>query len=312
VDPTESIQVKVEHRSWLRRVIRLSGAVDAVIDYNGRGMGFECVLVNGAVAAREVSEDGFHLAPLFQFCVPGGAEWVPAILEVNASFGLNGFRLRVGKRVVYSEGRFPAEWLPDRVLGPLAERNMNLPLASDAAIAPQALPVPAASPDCGSALSLPMLEVRAALIGKSWLRRVLRLTGEITATVIYDGSTFGYESVHVDGREAVRVPGSESHLVVPSLHFTLAGPDGPLPARFDVDTNLLLQLSSVRLVIGKQVVYAEGGFGSVHAPAAPHLLPTPSAPPDHTEALPLPAANRRGDLSELPLPGETQHLSRTD
>jgi hypothetical protein len=97
--------VQVVTRSWLLRKLTISGPSPCVVEYNGRGMGYETVLVNGVVAAR--ARGGlFTLAPRLEFAVPGMFGQQRACLEVQTAWllFLGGLRLSIGNRVVYLEG----------------------------------------------------------------------------------------------------------------------------------------------------------------------------------------------------------------
>jgi hypothetical protein len=97
--------VEVLSRSWLLWKLAVSGPCPCIVEYNGRGLGYETVLVNGVVASR-ASGGFFHLAPRLEFAVPGTFGPQRAWLDVQTSRLqlLGGLRLWIGNRVVYSEG----------------------------------------------------------------------------------------------------------------------------------------------------------------------------------------------------------------
>ena len=81
------------------------------MEYNGRGLGYETVLVNGEVALRQWYFDlrpwrWMMLAPHFAFHIPFGNVRVPATLDVRGDVSIRALRLYVAGVLVYSEG----EW----------------------------------------------------------------------------------------------------------------------------------------------------------------------------------------------------------
>ncbi|MBC8355541.1 MAG: hypothetical protein H8E66_26485 [Planctomycetes bacterium] len=93
---------------WVYRRFELNGQSDAVIEYNGRGVGYETVFVNGVVAIR-VSSPGISFSTPIDFVVPMGADSsAHARFEIRtrALLFLGAFRLFIDGYVVYSEG----EW----------------------------------------------------------------------------------------------------------------------------------------------------------------------------------------------------------
>jgi hypothetical protein len=94
-------------KGWIYREIAVSGPCPAVIEYDGRGLGFETVRVNGFVATREsVGFFSAALSPRFDFMIatPYGA--APARIEVKSRLGmfLAALRLSIDGKTVYSEG----------------------------------------------------------------------------------------------------------------------------------------------------------------------------------------------------------------
>jgi hypothetical protein len=90
---------------------------------------------------------------------------------------------------------------------------------------------------------------RKALLYRSWQV----VTEEGWFTVEYDGRGMGYESVRVDGSEAVRTPSYS--WFVPRFEFTV----GSLPARVEVRVWPWLSMRAIRLYVNNRPVYAEGG-----------------------------------------------------
>ena len=101
--------VHVLARGWLLRRLAVSGPCPCVVEYNGRGMGFESVLVNGALAARVRGDlgrfrDWFWLQPRLEFDLPGPRGRLRGCIEVTGILRLSAFRLSVSDKVLYSEG----------------------------------------------------------------------------------------------------------------------------------------------------------------------------------------------------------------
>jgi hypothetical protein len=95
-------QAELLRSSWLRRAFLVETPLRTFeVEYNGRGMGYESVLVDGVLAAREGAIIWF--APRFDFYV---GTW-PAALEVRVWpwFVLRSLALWVDGELVYSEGR---------------------------------------------------------------------------------------------------------------------------------------------------------------------------------------------------------------
>jgi len=94
-------------RSWTYRRIELHGKYSAVIEYNGRGLGYETVLVNGQVAARVFSH-GIQFATPIEFEIQIGAVGLAGRIEIKTVglLFLGAFRLLIDGYPVYCEGRF--------------------------------------------------------------------------------------------------------------------------------------------------------------------------------------------------------------
>ncbi len=91
---------------WLYRKLQLRGNVSAVLEYNGWGLGYEQVLLNGRVAVRASSMVWF--VPRFELELPDGLR---ATVEVGMWpwFRIKRFRVAIEGVQAYSEGRWPAE-----------------------------------------------------------------------------------------------------------------------------------------------------------------------------------------------------------
>lgn len=103
--PTEFVVV-LDSRSWLYRRLLVSGPSPCVVEYNGRGPGYETVLVNGEVATRATS-GGLHLASPIDFELPGCPRFA-ARLEIKTAclLFLAGLRFSIENCVVYQEGKW--------------------------------------------------------------------------------------------------------------------------------------------------------------------------------------------------------------
>lgn len=103
------VQVVDVRRSLAWRRLTLAGRSPAIVEYNGRGPGYETVLVNGQVAGRAWHNSWWDLRALvpsidFQIACPSGV--IPARVEARGAFlvFLVAFRLFVDRQIVYSEG----------------------------------------------------------------------------------------------------------------------------------------------------------------------------------------------------------------
>jgi hypothetical protein len=94
------MSAKLIHRGWLRRTVEVSLPDGPhVVEYDGKGLGFEQVSVDGAVIRKTC---WYWFVPLFEFKLGG---W-PGVVEVRIWpwLLLRSLVLRVGDRVVYAEG----------------------------------------------------------------------------------------------------------------------------------------------------------------------------------------------------------------
>lgn len=115
--------------------------------------------------------------------------------------------------------------------------------------------------------------IQARLVKARPLRRVIRLSGGVDATVEYDGWGVGNESISVNGKAAERVI-SSAHFGH-RLGFEIPTAAGSVPAWFEVSIDMLKM--SVRLVVAGQVVWSEGSYGAVGGQAAGAELPIPTS-----------------------------------
>src|SRR5262245_10935313 len=109
------------YRSWLRRVLEVHTDEGwFLVEYNGRGFGYESVYVNDELALASTSLVWF--VPRFEFRM--GPH--PAAVEgrVWPWLAIRSFRLIVEDAVVYAEGRrmpaLPEGW-QDRFAGPVIQ-----------------------------------------------------------------------------------------------------------------------------------------------------------------------------------------------
>ncbi|HZN35056.1 MAG TPA: hypothetical protein VFB80_14605 [Pirellulaceae bacterium] len=96
-------------RGWMRRRFAVSGPCPCIVDYNGRGIGYESVLVNGALAVRIHGDwrklsDWIWLQPRLDFDLFGSTMRKRACIEARGILRLSAFRLTVDGKVLYSEG----------------------------------------------------------------------------------------------------------------------------------------------------------------------------------------------------------------
>ncbi len=77
--------------------------INAVIEYDGRGIGFETVKVNGVTIARKCSL--FWFVPHFEFAFQSKSGIVQASIDVRVTpwFTLSRFVIRVENMEVYAE-----------------------------------------------------------------------------------------------------------------------------------------------------------------------------------------------------------------
>jgi hypothetical protein len=93
------MSARLIHRGWLLRGIELSLPDGVhVVEYNGRGFGYEQVSVDGGV----IRKSSYWFVPRFAFNLGG----YPSVVEVRVWpwLSLRSLVLRVGDRVVYAEG----------------------------------------------------------------------------------------------------------------------------------------------------------------------------------------------------------------
>lgn len=124
-----------------RRWLQLGGEVQGELWYNGHGLAYESVELDGVqlVKQRNLSL-GFGVRPRIEFVIPSASERYSAAIEVRSKGHqeLAAFRLVIKGCVAYSEGEFVDLMLPD----------IQLPLPSQAP-APDAaaLPLVSEAPD---------------------------------------------------------------------------------------------------------------------------------------------------------------------
>src|SRR5262249_25430763 len=115
----EAMRATAIESSWLRRVLEVHTDEGwFLVEYNGRGFGYESVYVNGELALASTSLAWF--VPRFDFRM--GPH--PAVVEVRVWpwLTIRSFRLTVDDAVLYAEGwRMPAlpDGWQDRFKGPV-------------------------------------------------------------------------------------------------------------------------------------------------------------------------------------------------
>jgi hypothetical protein len=120
--PADEPQVRVRtvFRERWRRVLMLTGDVDASVTYDSMGWG-ERVFVDGEVRARTSGWAMPLVYPWVEFTLPGRGINVPARIDVAAvirpwtlwTVRITHFRLTVARTVVYDEGPDGVRWPPD-------------------------------------------------------------------------------------------------------------------------------------------------------------------------------------------------------
>jgi len=150
--------------------------------------------------------------------------------------------------------------------------------------------------------------VQAWLTQRGWLRRVLRLTGRVEATLEYDARSVG---IGVRSREIVRVNGAEvwterwGELFEKHSHtFLLPAKGQALPILIEVEFTpvSLVEVWKLRVLADDAVIYEEAWGRVRHGERLPHL-PLPSArPPDSRGALPVVPHGEVPREDDLPIP----------
>ncbi len=206
VRPGPRCTVELIESTGLRRVLKLAGSVNALLDYDVRALGREVLRVDGREVVRASPLLGYH--PRFQFTLPGRRGRVPASLEVEVDLwnAITALRLRVGAWVVYSEGVFTGEGVSRDAL-PIPsssgrEENAGLP---HPASAPQLIPETLPLPGEGSFPDLETLPLESAVRVRR-ARALLAIVGALGLV----GLGVGIAGGALTAREAtVRAPGGE-------------------------------------------------------------------------------------------------------
>ena len=104
--PHEHLSARLIKRGHLYRLIRLSGRIDADIEWNGRWP-VEFVRVHGQTSA---SQFAFWYCPKFQFSLAGGDTLFRVTVDIRLNHFLQivvrAFRISVDEETVYSEGQW--------------------------------------------------------------------------------------------------------------------------------------------------------------------------------------------------------------
>jgi uncharacterized protein (TIGR02996 family) len=91
-------------RGWARRVLKLSGRVNARVEFYGRYLFSDSVWVDGQLSCKQVQ---WTMQSHFEFTLPGPMGLVPATLDAAwGGFWLTGLRVCVDEKCVYTEGQF--------------------------------------------------------------------------------------------------------------------------------------------------------------------------------------------------------------
>jgi uncharacterized protein (TIGR02996 family) len=112
---------------------------------------------------------------------------------------------------------------------------------------------------------LACLPQKSELIARGWVRRVIRLTGKIRATVEYNGRGFGYDSARVNGKVVRRHVQCKG---LSQIEFPLPGPLGLIDARFIAYWETEWTLDALRLYAGDDLLYTEGNWRNYTAELA--------------------------------------------
>jgi hypothetical protein len=101
--PTDTDAGLIES-GWLYRSVYLAPPYDLIVEYNGRGLGHETVLVDGTVVSRMTSLLWF--VPRFEFQIGPDDAPFDAVVEVRVWpwLCIRKFRILVGEECVYREG----------------------------------------------------------------------------------------------------------------------------------------------------------------------------------------------------------------
>lgn len=154
---------------------------------------------------------------------------------------------------------------------------------------------------CGGEQEAAVSEIKAELIRKERVRRILRLSGGLEATVEYDGRPTAMELVRVNGQVAAQTPNLSISLtwLVPHFEFHLPSADGDVECRVDIAEKRwwLGDMQGFRLTVADTVVYADGTFGD-----RGEALPVPAhAPVKAVEGLPVAAEAPSPDGESFPV-----------
>jgi len=107
----------------------------------------------------------------------------------------------------------------------------------------------------------PRINARVRAVYREWWTRTLVLSGDVEATIRYDGRGYG-EAVYVDG--VLRGHSSPwawtMRLVSPQVKFTLPGKDGAIPALVEAAATFLpwrFGIYRFRLTVDDEMLYEE-------------------------------------------------------
>ena len=96
-----------ERGGFAYRRISLTGDIVGTLEYAGRTLGYEAVLLDGKEIGR-ISGNGPAFPTPIEFTIPLASGDLPARIDIKTRFVLfiGAFRLLIEDRVVYSEGRW--------------------------------------------------------------------------------------------------------------------------------------------------------------------------------------------------------------
>lgn len=183
------VRVTALRKEGARWALRLSGTVNALLEYDGRRVGREVVLLNEVVVAQASTFNGYNRR--FELQVAGVRGPLPLVLEVRVSLwaAIEAVTLRLEDQTLYYEDTYRA----------LEPTRPALPVPVDAAaLAAHTLPRPLPAPpidarqfpraltEAPAALPVPRCELSGAA-----LARARRRTRTIAALLALAGGFLG-------------------------------------------------------------------------------------------------------------------------
>jgi hypothetical protein len=102
VTPAEHVGTLID-RALLYRKVKLPSPIDATIEYYGRGLGYESILIDGRLAIRKTSWLWF--VPHFDFVVATKSGDLAGSIDVRVApwLMISRFQITIEGKVVYAE-----------------------------------------------------------------------------------------------------------------------------------------------------------------------------------------------------------------